>query len=111
MDNMTDNCIEMIEEPEILEFKIENLENEDIVIEASGDYSNSHKSESNHVENTIQSTEIEQFAEENKMVVNSSGESNSTESELKRVKDARYLGIILHGENYYRSKGETPMQV
>ena len=42
----------MIEEPEILEFKIENLENEDIVIEASGDYLNSHKSESYHVENT-----------------------------------------------------------
>ena len=42
-----------------------------------------------HVENIIQSTEIEKFAEENKMVVDSSGESNSTESELKRVKKAK----------------------
>ena len=86
---MTDNYIEMIEEPEILEFKIENLENEDKINEASGVYSTSHRSKSDHVENTIQSTEIEQFAEENKMVVDSSGESNSTESELKRVKNAK----------------------
>merc|ERR1712150_199126 len=57
IDNMTHKYIEMIEEPEILEFKIENLESEDIVIEASGDYLNSHKSESYHVENTIQSTD------------------------------------------------------
>ena len=51
---MADDYIEMIEEPEILEFKIENLENEDEIIEASGDYSNSHKSGSNHVESTFQ---------------------------------------------------------
>ena len=83
IDNMTDNYIEMIEEPEILEFKIENLENEDEIIEASGDYSNSHKSESDHVENTIQSTEIEKFTEENEMV------DSGKKSELKKVKNAK----------------------
>ena len=93
MDDMRDDYIELIEEPEILEFKIENteietLENEDKMFEASGD-SNSHKSISNDVESTIQSTEIEKFTEENEMVVDSSGESNSTESELKRVKKAK----------------------
>ena len=80
---MADDYIEMIEEPEILEFKIENLENEDEIIEASGDYSNRHKSESNHVENTIQSTEIEKFTEENEMV------DSGKKSELKKVKNAK----------------------
>ena len=88
IDNMTDNYIEMIEEPEIFEFKIENLENEDEIIEASGDYSNSHKSESDHVENTIQITEIEKFTEENDMV-DSGEDSNRKKSELKKVKNAK----------------------
>ena len=93
MDDMRDDYIELIEEPEILEFKIESteietLENEDKMFEAIGD-SNSHKSISNDVESTIQSTELEKFTEENEMVVDSSGESNSTESELKRVKNAK----------------------
>ena len=88
IDNVTDNYIELIEEPEILEFKIENLENEDEIIEASGDYSNSHKSESDHVENIIQSTEIEKFTEENKMV-DSGEDSNIRKSESKRVKNAK----------------------
>ena len=55
--------------------------NEDEMIEASGDYSNSHKS--NHVENTIQSTEIEKFTEENKMV------DSGKKSELKKVEYAK----------------------
>ena len=84
MDDMADNYIELIEEPEILEFKIENTENfENEMIEASRDFSNSHKSESDHVENTIQSAEIEKFTEENEMV-DLGGDSNSKKSEFKK---------------------------
>ena len=85
MDDMRDDYVELIEEPEILEFKIENLENEDEIIEASGDYSNSHKSESDL---QITESEIEKFTEEYEMV--DSGEnSNSKKSEFKKVKNAK----------------------